>query len=247
MKKTISSLLIFVLALSLFLIPVSGANHTFTDVDPESWYSEGVSYVWEKGLMQGVTSQQFAPHKPVTRAMMVTVLWRLAGSPEIDYEDLMCQNEYWLLSDIPENAYYETAALWAKVTGIMEGYPVPYDPQDPPTGLEVYEFRPENVLTREQLATVLYRYAKWTGTVSPEAATSSEVLPFSETSTPLLTFPDKDSVSSWAEEAMVWCVSVGLIQGSLQGGITLLTPKSSTTRAQLATIFMRFTSLLPIK
>ena len=247
MKKLLYILLFLSLAATFLLHPVAAAASPLSDVDPEAWYAPGISYVVEKGLMVGISAYRFAPDNEVTRGMMVTVLWRLAGSPEIDYEDLMCQNEYWLLSDIPENAYYETAALWAKSTGIMEGYPVPYDPQDPPTGLEVYEFRPENVLTREQLATVLYRYAKWTGTVSPETATSSEVLPFSETSTPLLTFPDKDSVSSWAEEAMVWCVSVGLIQGSLQGGITLLTPKSSTTRAQLATIFMRSTSLLPIK
>lgn len=233
MKKVISTLLIFVLVLSLFLIPVSGANHTFTDVDPESWYSEGVSYVWEKGLMVGVSSQHFAPEKSVTRAMMVTILWRLAGSPEIDYEDLMHQNEYWLLSDIPENAYYETAALWAKANGIMEGYAVPYDPQDPPTGLEVYEFRPENVLTREQLATVLYRYAKWAGSKLPEI------------STPDTPFPDNDSVSSWAQEAMTWCTSTGLIHGTTQNGITLLSPKSSTTRAQLATILMRFAPTIP--
>lgn len=233
MKKTISSLLIFVLVLSLFLIPVSGANHTFTDVDPESWYSEGVSYVWEKGLMQGVSSQQFAPHKPVTRAMMVTVLWRLAGSPMIGYEELMQENQYWLLSDIPENAYYETAALWAKTNGIMEGYAVPYDPKDPPNGLQVYAFRPHRILTREQLATVLYRYAKWVGIAT------------SETKTPNTTFPDNDTVSSWAQEAMTWCTSTGLIHGTTQNGITLLSPKNSTTRAQLATTLMRFAPSLP--
>ena len=233
MKKAFSFLLIFVLALSLFLIPVSGVNHTFTDVTPDAWYSEGVSYVWEKGLMVGVSSQHFAPEKSVTRAMMVTILWRLAGSPEIDYEDLMYQNEYWLLSDIPENAYYETAALWAKANGIMEGYAVPYDPQDPPTGLEVYEFRPDGILTREQLATVLYRYANQAGMV-PQG---SPALDFA--------FPDKDSVSSWAEDAMDWCVSAGLIRGTTYHGTTLLYPKGSTTRAQLATILLRFENLCP--
>ncbi len=235
MKKLLYILLFLSLAATFLLHPVAAAGSPLSDVDPEAWYAPGISYVVEKGLMVGISAYRFAPDNEVTRGMMVTVLWRLAGSPEIDYEDLMCQNEYWLLSDIPENAYYETAALWAKATGIMEGYPVPYDPQDPPTGLEVYEFRPENVLTREQLATVLYRYAKWAGIKLPEI------------STPDTPFPDNDSVSSWAQESMTWCTSTSLIHGTTQNGITLLAPKNSTTRAQLATILMRFTSLLPIK
>lgn len=226
MKKAISALLLFSLTLSLFLIPVSGASPAFTDVDPQSWYSEGVSYVWERGLMVGVSSQHFAPDQSVTRAMIVTILWRLAQEPIVNTEE-----EFWLYRDIPADAYYASAADWAKVNEIMVGYPIGYNPADPPNGFSLYNFRPEEALARQQLATVLYRYAKLLG------------INTSSTSDSLRSFPDGNDVSPWAEEAMQWCVDVGLLRGTTRNGVTLLDPKGTTTRGQLATVLMRFTVL----
>ena len=227
MKKFLCILLIVALATALLPTGVSASALPFSDVEPNAWYIPGITYVLESGLMKGVSSQHFAPHKAVTRSMMVTVLWRLAGSPKIDYEALNSQNEYWILLDIPTGAYYETAALWAKSTGIMEGYSIPYDPEEPPTGLSAYTFRPDNVLTREQLATVLYRYATWAEKIGSVSALTKD-------------FPDSDTTSPWAREAMGYCIGAGLIQGTSHNGLAYLNPKGATTRGQLATILMRF-------
>ncbi len=223
MKKFCCILFLFSLTLSLLPVPVSAINLNFTDVDPQAWYTHGISYVTETGIMKGVSSDRFSPAGAVTRAMMVTVLWRIAQEPVVNTEE-----EYWLYFDIPENAYYAAAADWAKVNHIMEGYLIPYNPEDPPTGYSCYNFRPDNALTREQLATAVYRYAKWNGIDVTVEKSSTDV------------FPDSASVSSWAKEAMDWCIASGLIQGTTQKGTTILNPKGTTTRAQLATILMRF-------
>ncbi|MBR4309042.1 MAG: S-layer homology domain-containing protein [Oscillospiraceae bacterium] len=203
---------------------VSAASAGFADVDPRDWYAQAVEYVAQNGIMKGVSASSFAPDGTVNRAMMATVLWRLAGEPDCSVVD--GESQGWLYTDLPGNEYYTTAALWAKVENIMLGYAIPYDTNDAPTGYCQYSFRPLEALSREQLATVLYRCAKWKGLQT-------------DISGDLATFSDEDAVSSWAKEAMDWCVSTGLIHGTLQNGSLLLDPKGTTTRAQLATILMR--------
>ncbi|MBP3413232.1 MAG: S-layer homology domain-containing protein [Oscillospiraceae bacterium] len=225
MKKLLTLLLLFSLVMGLFLPTATAMEGRFTDVSSEAWYYEGVSYVEEKGLMNGTTSEHFSPNTAVSRAMMVTVLWRLAGEPKLP-EELGA----WLYWDIPSGTYYELPAFWAKEQELMLGYSVPYDPNDAPGGLDVYLFRPDDALTREQLATLLYRYAKWQGMdVGAEAAPTD--------------FSDEAAVSPWAAEAMQWCIAKGLIRGTSQNGSLLLNPKGYTTRAQLATILLRLAEL----
>lgn len=226
MKKCFNFLLILSMLAGLLLPTATAAEGQFADVSSEAWYYEGVSYVEEKGIMNGVSSAHFAPETTVSRAMMVTVLWRLAGEPGLPEE-----SGDWLYQDIPSGAYYEIPAFWAKEQELMIGYSVAYDPEDAPGGLDVYLFRPNDTLTREQLATVLYRYAKWMGM---DAA--AEAAP--------MVFPDEAAVSPWAAEAMQWCIARGLIQGTKQNGELMLNPKGFTTRAQLATILLRFEKLL---
>ena len=226
MKKFLCILLIVALATALLPVSVSASALSFSDVDPNAWYAPGISYVADRGIMIGTSAESFSPHRVVTRSMMVTVLWRLAQKPIVNTEE-----EFWLYRDIPADAYYASAADWAKVNEIMVGYPIDYNPADPPNGFSLYNFRPEEALARQQLATVLYRYAKLLG-INTETASQC-----------LQAFPDGNDVSPWAKEAMQWCVDAGLLRGTTCNGVTLLDPKGTTTRGQLATVLMRFAVL----
>ncbi|MBR6825431.1 MAG: S-layer homology domain-containing protein [Oscillospiraceae bacterium] len=227
MKKFLCILLIVALATALLPVSVSASALSFSDVDPNAWYVPGISYVTDHGIMIGTSPERFSPHQPVTRGMMVTVLWRLAQEPIVNTEE-----EFWLYRDIPLDAYYASAADWAKVNEIMVGYPIDYNPADPPNGFSLYNFRPEESLARQQLATVLYRYAKLLGMNTGTASNA------------LQSFPDKSDVSPWAKEAMQWCVDAGLLRGTTCNGLVLLDPKGTTSRAQLATVLLRFADLL---
>lgn len=154
----------------------------FTDVQSGQWYYEAVSYAYTQGLMDGVSATSFAPNGSVTRAMVWTVLARIAGQT-ISGADWM-----------------EASRTWAMTAGVSDG--------TDPTGF----------VTREQLATMLYRFAG-----SPEVTGD------------LSAYPDAGSVSDWAETALVWAVSTGLING-IDGS---LSPETGASRAQLATMLMR--------
>ena len=110
-------------------------GHGFSDVDPGQCYHEGVDYVMDKGLMQGVSDTQFAPMASTTRGMIVTILWRLDGQSAAQESTF---------ADVPGNAWYAEAVAWAAANGIVTGY-------------HVDAFGPNDVMTREQMASVLYR------------------------------------------------------------------------------------------
>ena len=171
----------------------------FADADRNAWYHDGVHYCVENGLMEGTGSDTFAPDDTTTRGMIVTILWRLEGSPivddPIDYDDVTAEN------------WYGEAVRWADSASVVTGYG---------NG----RFGPNDPITREQMAAMLWRYAG-----SPEADGS------------LSSFADGEQTSSWAQSAMIWAVDQGLITGI---GNDRLDPGGQATRAQVATILMRF-------
>lgn len=175
----------------------------FDDVKPGDWFYNDVVYVYEKGIMDGVDNRVFSPNTTLNRAMFVTMLYRVAGEPTV--------SKTADFSDVPGGTWFSDAVAWASSQGIVDGF-------------DDDLFGPYNSLTREQLATILYRYAKWSGrsTYAPTDA--------------LTGFADADKVSSYALDAMRWAVYTGLMQGSENG----LEPQSSASRAQVAAIIHRF-------
>ena len=175
----------------------------YYDVNRYDWYAEAVEMVVSAGLFEGVSENRFDPNGTMTRAMLVTVLWRLAGEPEADSASSF--------SDVSRRAWYADAVAWANENGIV-------------TGINEATFAPDQNITREQMAVILYRYAQTIGLdVSARADLSG--------------YADASGISAYAEEAMSWAVAEGLISGMTE---TTLAPKGTATRAQVATILMRF-------
>lgn len=178
----------------------------FVDVSTDAWYAGSVDYIVKSGLMNGMGKNEFRPEVAMTRAMLVTVLWRYAGSP------VEGANTF---GDLTQN-WYVQAVAWAANNGIVTGYP---------DGT----FRPDDEVTREQLATILYRYCN---TVGIDTSARAD----------LASFPDGDKINAYANDPISWAVSSGLITGITHGGnpTAYLEPQGSATRAQVATILMRF-------
>lgn len=185
-------------------------RNPFLDVSEGDWFYDAVRYVYEKGLMAGTSENTFGPNVITNRGMIVTILYRLAGSPDIEDE-----NWGYPYVDVDANAYYGTAVYWARLNGIASGY-------------SDERFGPDDAITREQLAVMLYRFAKAQGhDVTAQADLSG--------------YTDADQISGFAREAMNWASAEGLINGT--SGSTL-SPDSSATRAQVAVILMRFASII---
>ncbi len=181
----------------------------FTDVSPYgSWDHGGIDYVLSHGMFNGTGKDTFSPNSFMTRAMLVTVLWRGCASPT-GYENSF--------SDIPTGAWYAEAAAWGQASGIVKG-------------LGEGRFGPDGLVTREQMATILYRLAGLAGYGTGRRAALSG-------------FPDQGQVSEWARDAMSWAIAEGLITGSAVGNQTFLRPGYGSTRAQAATVLMRFSEL----
>ena len=174
----------------------------FPDVDENDWFYDEVVYVYENGLMNGVENNQFAPNTATNRAMLATILYRLAGEPAVS-GDLP-------FTDVESGTWYTDAVLWAAQNGIVNG-------------LGEDTFAPMNTLTREQLVTMLYRYAEAEGYDVSAAADLSG-------------YPDAGKVQPYAQDAMTWAVAEGIVEG-MDGN---LNPAGHATRAQIATILMRF-------
>ena len=174
----------------------------FQDVKEDDWFAEAVQYVNEHELMMGTGTDTFEPQTTVTRAMLVTTLYRIAGKPEASQFD----NPF---TDVPDD-WYTDAVCWANHKEIAMGTG---------TGL----FSPMDPLTREQAAAMLWRYSK-------KPAAEAE-----------LDFADADQIHEYAQTAMMWAVSTELLNGYEKGGEKVLDPLGASTRAQLATILMRFT------
>jgi hypothetical protein len=174
----------------------------FSDVDPALWYHDSIDYAISHKLFNGVSDTAFAPDQTMTRAMLATVLYRLKGSPVVYVTSVF--------SDVDKNAWYGAAICWAAVTQIV-------------SGVGDGRFAPNDILTREQLATILYRYArKYSYATSAQGNLSG--------------FSDSHAVSAYAQSAMQWAVGAGLLVGS-DG---MLDPQGGASRAQVATILMRF-------
>ena len=175
----------------------------FTDVKEGDWFHDAVRYVYDNGLMDGVGDGQFAPNATTNRAMVVTILYRLAGEPAVSGDVAF--------TDVESGLWYSNAVAWAAQKGIVNG-------------ISETEFAPAGDLTREQLATILYRYAESMGyDVSAQADLSG--------------FPDAGDIQAYATEALSWAVAEGLLQGFEDDS---LRPGGTATRAQIATILMRF-------
>lgn len=188
----------------------------FADVATDAWYIDAVRYVYDETLMVGVSERCFAPEDAVTRAMVVTPLWRREGSPVVD------KNYAQPFSDV-SGAWYTEPVTWAISKEIVKGYPLPSTGE--PTGV-FYYFAPDKDISREELATFLYRYAAAIGTDTSARANLKE-------------FADQAKISGWAKEAVEWCAAVGIIDGMTENGTRLLKPQGTATRAQFAAMLMR--------
>ena len=174
----------------------------FEDVLPGAWYEEAVRYAYFHNIMEGMSETEFAPATALTRAMAVQVLYNLEGQPVVSES-----------STFPDLVYewYKPAIAWAESTGVVDGY-------------EDGTFQPDQPVTRQEFAQMLYNYAKYKGhDLTAEGDLSA--------------FPDGDSVQEWALSAMSWANGNGLINGHDDG---TLEPGGTTTRAQAASILMRF-------
>ena len=182
------------------------AARTFSDVNATDWYAESIGRTLQANLMNGTSSDEFSPGALFDRGMMAVVLHRLAGSPEFNGSSNF--------NDIADGTWYEQAVAWGYSMGIVNGYDGNYAPADP--------------VTREQVVTLLYRYAKTTGMdIKANGSLSG--------------FSDRDEVSDFATEAMTWAVSNGIVSGSTDAK---LNPKATATRAEVAAILVRFIDLL---
>lgn len=177
-------------------------SEKYEDINQNYWYHEAIDYVVEKGLMNGTSETTFSPNNTITRAMVVTILWRLEGEPDISSSATF--------KDALNNTWYTKAINWAAKNKIVEGY-------------SVEEFGPNNPVTREQMAKILYGYAKYTG-MDVDGETN------------LNNFADANQVSEWAVKSVNWAVDEGLMVGS-DGK---LNPTNTATRAEFATIMMRY-------
>ena len=175
----------------------------FTDVAESDWFYDAVRYAYENGLMGGIGDNLFAPNSPTTRAQLVTILYRLEGEPAVTGQSPF--------TDVEADTWYTDAVIWAAEEGVVNG-------------VSATQFAPGNNITREQLATILFRYAQAKGyDVSSRADLSG--------------FPDAGDILPYAQEAMAWAVAEGLLQGFEDD---TLRPQGTATRAQIATILMRF-------
>lgn len=179
---------------------------SFTDVKSGDWYCDAVQYAVGKGIFTGTTATTFEPNTATTRAMLVTVLYRMENKPAATAGSF---------TDVKAGSWYADAVAWAAANKLVTGY-------------GDSRFGPEDTITREQMAAILMRYARY------------KKLDVSKTAA-LTAFTDAGSVSTYAADAMKWAVGTGLISGTTD---TTLSPAGSATRAQAAAILMRFNEKL---
>ena len=181
----------------------------FTDVDTSLWYHEGVDYAIANGLMNGISSDKFDPTGATTRAMLVTILYRVEGTPAVTTSAGF--------NDVADGTWYTDAVNWAAEKGIVTGY-------------SSDTFGPTDNVTREQLATILYRYVQFKGvdvSVGEDASITS--------------FADFNTVGDWAFNAVLWANNAGIINGT---DARKLAPKATASRAEIATMLMRAADLI---
>ena len=193
-------------------VTITESSHYWDDVKEKDWFADAVSFVVSHELMNGVDRYEFAPNDPMTRAMLVTVLYRLEDEPGFT-------GGLDSFGDVDVKSWYAEAVAWASESGLVNG--------------TENGFEPNANITREQIATILYRYAKYTGLVGEDTAAPAD----------MSAFGDGEKVSSWAQEAMAWAVEVGLFKGDDTGS---LNPQGNATRAEVATLLERLIKLIVV-
>lgn len=183
-------------------------QHNFTDVALDAWYAESIQYAYENGLMAGTSETTFSPGSVTTRGQLVTILYRMEGEPPVNNTDKF--------DDVPAGQWYTNAVAWAADNGIVSGY-----------GNRKYG--PHDGITREQMVTILHRYA------------DIKKVDISKT-TNLEKYTDQGKISTYAVASMKWAVAEGLITGTSQ---TTLSPSGTSTRAQVAAILQRYGEKFP--
>lgn len=175
-------------------------KNPFTDVKENDWFYDSVKYVYENDLMKGISNTEFAPDSDVTRAMFVTVIYRMENEP---------QTGKCAFTDVESGSYYENAVAWANENGIV-------------SGISEECFAPNEPITREQMVAIIYRYAAFKGY---DITTSSNT-----------SYTDNDNISDYAKDAVIWAAEKSVMTGNTDGSFA---PKANTTRAQVASVFMR--------
>jgi hypothetical protein len=208
-KSVIEDSTVYVLLDGSATVKVADNSKTFTDV-ADTWYTDAVNFAAGHELFNGVSGSEFAPLNKMSRAMLVTVLHRLEGTPSASNNTSF--------SDVESGKWYTDAISWANANDIVNG-------------LGNSLFGTNNNITREQMATILYRYMNEQGlSVSASGDISS--------------FSDGDSVSSYAEEAMSWAIGSGIITGKDSADGTLLDPKGNASRAEVAAMLKRMIGIM---
>ena len=180
-------------------------KNPFTDVSKNDWFFESVKYANENGLMGGATNTTFAPNEPLTRSMLVAILYRAEGESAV--------NKSIPFGDVDTNAYYANAVIWAQQNGIVNG-------------VTENDFAPDSNITREQIAAIMFRFAKYKGyDVSVGESTN------------ILSYTDAESISEYAISAMQFAGGSGLMKGKTE---TTINPLDFATRAEIAAILQRF-------
>lgn len=180
-------------------------KNTFEDVNDDDWYYENVMYVTQNGFFNGLTDTTFAPNTNITRAMFVTVLYRAENEPKVSGETTF--------EDVDTTAYYAKAVVWGQQNGIIKGY-------------SETEFAPDENITREEIATIMHRYAQYKGyDVSVGENTN------------ILSYDDFNSISEYAIASVQYAAGSGLMKGKTE---STFNPKDNVTRAETASILHRF-------
>lgn len=189
---------------------VKKVTDIFVDVQIGDWFVDYVQYVYDQGIMTGMDATHFGPAVNLNRSQFATILYRMEGSPQVEYKGVF--------TDVADGEFYTDAVMWAgsEDVRVVTGYTV---------GENAGKFGPEDPLTREQMATMLYRYAQYKGYITEEFITDK-----------METFPDKDDVSEFAVPAVSWAVSEELIIGDNE----MINPFGTASRVQCATIIQRF-------
>lgn len=169
-------------------------------VDKDDWFYDSVRYANENGLMKGISNTEFAPENDIIRAMFVTVLYRIENEPQTAAAAFI---------DIESGSYYEKAVSWASNNGIV-------------FGISENQFAPDDNITREQMAAIIYRYATFKGY---DIMTSGGIA-----------YTDNGDISDYAKDALIWAAEKSVMSGMADGSFA---PKANTTRAQAAAVFMR--------
>ncbi len=201
--KLTSLILILSFVLTLAVPAYAAGGSPFTDVKTTRWSFGAIKYAVDSGYMKGVGDGKFDPAGSMTRGMFVTVLWRKERSPEVEYRPDF--------TDVKDGKYYSKAVIWAKDRGIV-------------SGVTETAFDPNGKITREQLATMIYRYCTVNNLYVDERGDVSS-------------FSDKGKIHSYASDAMSWAVEKKLISGVTKD---TLDPRGLATREQVATILRRF-------